>query len=492
MVNIYRAYSRGVSSLEKKGQKQALRVFHAVSKQVPAYQDFLKKNGVNPKTVRTFADFQKLPLITKDNYLRQYPMRELMWEGSEFNGDLISVSSGSTGEPYFWLRNEAQQEEAAEFFFDMYKHNFNCDTVPTLLVVCFSMGIWIAGSYTTLGGVSASRRGLKMNIITPALDVDDALAVITRLKNNYQQLILAGYPPFLKDLIDRGAEQGVDWKKLKIGYTPAGEVIGEELRDYFLRRGTAYKDPAKITSIYGTVDAGIVAFETPLSVMLRRQIYKQNLQENYFGRQVLPTLAQYDPRRRYIESVDGDIVFTACSGLPLVRYDIKDVGGVVSRLEDIVPDDFEFQKAVAKNNLDIKTFAKPFVFVHGRSDLTASLYAVLIYPENIKKALFKEEVTHLVSGRFVMSIKYKKNLDQYLEIIVELRNGHKPDKDIMEHVQHAVAEALDSDNFEYRKLKKSIGSRAIPKIILKTHNDPQHFPRHVNKQRWTAEAIKSR
>lgn len=492
MANIYRTYSRRVDSLEKKGQKQALKVFHSVAEQVPAYKDFLKKNGVDPKKIKNFADFQKLPVVTKDNYLRQYSMRELMWAGSEFNGELISVSSGSTGEPYFWLRNQAQQEEAAEFFFDMYKNNFDCDTVPTLLVVCFSMGIWIAGSYTTLGGIEAARKGLKLNIITPALDVDDALAVIGRLKNDYQQLILAGYPPFLKDLIDRGAETGMDWKKMKVGYTPAGEVIGEELREYFLRRGTAYKDPAKVTSIYGTVDAGIVAYETPLSVILRRQIYKLNLQEDYFGRQVLPTLAQYDPRFRYIEQVNGNIVFTSGTGIPLVRYNIKDVGGTINRLEDIVADDNVFQKAVGKAELDINTWARPFVYIHGRSDFTASLYAVLIYPDNIKKALFKEEASRLVTGRFVMGVKHKQNLDQYLEIIVELRKGHKPGKAIMEHIQHAIAEALDSDNFEYRKLKKSIGAKAVPKVILKMHDDPQHFPRHLNKQRWTAESIKSR
>jgi phenylacetate-CoA ligase len=492
MANVYRDYSRGVSALEKKGQKQALKVFHTVAELVPAYKDFLKKNAVNHKTVKTFDDFKKLPLITKDNYLSQYPMKELMWEGSEFNGDIISVSSGSTGEPYFWLRNEAQQEEAAEFFYDMYKNNFDCDSIPTLLVVCFSMGIWIAGSYTTLGGIAANRKGLKMNIITPALDVDDALAVIKRLHKNYEQLILAGYPPFLKDLVDKGAEEGLDWTKLKIGYTPAGEVIGEELRDYFLKRGTAYKDPSKITSIYGTVDAGIVAYETPLSVMLRRQVYKQNLQENYFGRQVLPTLAQYDPRRRYIEVIDGSIVFTAYTGIPLVRYNIKDLGGTVTRLEDIVPDDYEFQKSIVKAGLDIKTWARPFIYVHGRSDFTASLYAVLIYPENIKKALFKEEVTHHITGRFVMSIKYKKKLDQYLEILVELRSGQKASKETQSLVLNTVMETLDGDNFEYRKLKKSIGNRAVPKIILKPHNDPQHFPRHLNKQRWTAEALKSR
>lgn len=492
MASIYKTYSRGVSDLEKQGQKQALKTFHDVANRVPAYKDFLKKNGVNPKSVKNFADFQRLPPVTKDNYLRQYPMRELIWDGSEFNGDIISVSSGSTGEPFFWLRNQAQQAEAAEFFYDMYKNNFGCDEVPTLLVVCFSMGIWIAGSYTTLGGIEASRKGLKLNIITPALDVTDALAVIKRLHKNYQQLILAGYPPFLKDLIDKGAEEGFDWKKLKVGFTPAGEVIGEELRDYFLRRGTAYNDPSKVTSIYGTVDAGIVAYETPLSVLLRRRIYHRNLQENYFGRQVLPTLTQYDPRKRFIETVDSNIVFTASTGIPLVRYNIKDIGGVVTKLEDLVDDGPSFIKDIDKYGIDIEAWARPFVYVHGRSDFTASLYAVLIYPENIKKALFKEEVTHYITGRFVMGIKHKRNLDQYLEIMVELRKGQKPSKNVLQHVQHSIAETLDTDNFEYRKLKISIGDKAVPKVILKAHDDPKYFPRTVNKQRWTADALKSR
>jgi len=492
MASIYRRYSQSVSALDKRGQKQALKTFQAAAARVPAYKDFLKKNGVNPKLIKNFDDFKKLPLVTKDNYLRQYPMRKLMWDGDEFNGDIISVSSGSTGEPYFWLRNQAQQEEAAEFFYDMYKNSFNCDEIPTLLVVCFSMGIWIAGSYTTLGGIEASRKGLKMNIITPALDVSDALAVIKRLHKNYQQLILAGYPPFLKDLIDKGTEEGLDWEKLKIGYTPAGEVIGEELRDYFLKRGSGYHDPTKITSIYGTVDAGIVAFETPLSIIMRRRIYKNNLQENMFGRQVLPTLAQYDPRKRYIESIDGNIVFTASTGIPLVRYNIKDVGGTVTDLRSIAPDEDALMKDIKKYGIDVKKWARPFVYVHGRSDFTASLYAVLIYPENVKKALFKEEVTAYVTGRFIMGVKYRKNLDQYLEILIELRKGQKPNKEIMQHVQHAIAEALESDNFEYRKLKISIGDKAVPVIKLKLHDDRQYFPRTVNKQRWTAEALKSR
>jgi phenylacetate-CoA ligase len=113
MASIYRTYSQGIKSLDKRGQKQALKTFHMVAARVPAYKDFLKKSDIDPKLIKNFEDFQKLPLITKENYLRQYPMHKLMWDGDKFNGDIISVSSGSTGEPYLWLRKKYKQNEAA-------------------------------------------------------------------------------------------------------------------------------------------------------------------------------------------------------------------------------------------------------------------------------------------------------------------------------------------------------------------------------------------
>ncbi|MBX4199611.1 hypothetical protein KW789_01835 [Candidatus Saccharibacteria bacterium] len=492
MSDLISDYLKNVARLEKDAQKKALRTFHAAAERVPAYNDFLKHHDINHKKIRSFDDFKRLPLVDKDNYLRKYPLEQLMWDGKKFDGDIISVSSGSSGEPYFWLRDQAQHDEAADIYYDIYKNTFNSDKVPTLLVVCFSMGIWIAGSYTTLGAMAAIRKGLKMNVITPALDISDSVAVIKRLQNDYQQIILAGYPPFLKDLVDRGAEAGIDWMKLNVGFTAAGEAIGEELREYFLKKGTKYNNPTKVVSIYGTVDAGIVANETPLSITLRRLIYHNNLQEDYFGRQVLPTLAQYDPLKKYIECVDDNIVFTSSTALPLIRYNIKDVGGKFDNLSEIIFSEKEFTRSIQKNNVDIKQWYRPFVYVHGRSDFTASLYAVLIYPENIKKALLQESLSRFTSGRFVMSIKHKKNLDQYLELVVELRSGTKSTKELHNLVEKGVMDVLSRDNFEYRKLLSAIGKKAHPKVILKKSDDEQYFSRSSNKQRWTAEALKNR
>ncbi|HEX5394943.1 MAG TPA: hypothetical protein VFW52_01155 [Candidatus Saccharimonadales bacterium] len=488
MASISERHLKAVNKNMQKGQKKALATFHQAARRVPAYKDFLDKQAVNPKKIKNFGDFQHVPPVTKDNYLRQYPLDELMWDGSKFNADLISVSSGSTGEPFFWLRDRLQHEEAADIYYDIYKNAFNSDSIPTLLVVCFSMGIWIAGSYTTLGAVACAERGLKMNVITPALDVHDSVAVIKRLKDDYEQIILAGYPPFLKDLVDKGMEDGIGWKNLNVGFTAAGETITEELREYFLKHGTANSDPKRVISIYGTVDAGIVAYETPFTIPIRRGIYQSGRQEQLFGRGVMPTLGQFNPLQKYIEEIDGNIVFTSGTGLPLVRYNIKDTGGVITDVSKLNDEPGGVMKILEKENIKPLEWARPLVYVHGRADFTASLYAVLIYPENIKKAMFDPELTKFTTGRFVMSVKNKKNLDQYLEIIIETKAGIKPAQSHADKVRDAIISTLLAENTEYRKLRSSIGEKTTPKIILKPQHDPQYFSRTPNKQSWTRTA----
>ena len=51
----------------------ALALFRSVAATVPAYRAFLAEQGVDPAGVSNFADFQALPLLTKQNYLRRHP-----------------------------------------------------------------------------------------------------------------------------------------------------------------------------------------------------------------------------------------------------------------------------------------------------------------------------------------------------------------------------------------------------------------------------------
>jgi phenylacetate-coenzyme A ligase PaaK-like adenylate-forming protein len=42
------------------------------------YQAFLRGRGVDPAAVRTAAEVRSLPVLTKDNYLRVYPLPALV------------------------------------------------------------------------------------------------------------------------------------------------------------------------------------------------------------------------------------------------------------------------------------------------------------------------------------------------------------------------------------------------------------------------------
>ena len=108
--------------------------------------------------------------------------------------------------------------------------------------------------------------------------------------------MLAGYPPFLKDVVDRGVTQGLEWKRYKVKMILAGEVFSEEWRSLVCERLGAGDPGSATASLYGTADAGVLANETPLSISVRRFFGAHpEAARTVFGESRLPTLVQYDP-----------------------------------------------------------------------------------------------------------------------------------------------------------------------------------------------------
>src|SRR6478672_3857266 len=73
---------------------EAIALFHSVAATVPAYQKFLEEHSINPAAIQTYEDFQKLPLITKENYLQCHSLADLCRNGQLETCDFIAVSSG--------------------------------------------------------------------------------------------------------------------------------------------------------------------------------------------------------------------------------------------------------------------------------------------------------------------------------------------------------------------------------------------------------------
>ena len=472
------------------GQQRALKLFHAMARRVPAYRDFLRKAGVSISKIKTIGDFTEVPTIDKQNYLRQYPLQSLCWDG-EFKNKrwVVSSTSGSTGEPFYFPREELQDLQYAGTAELYLRTNFQIHKRSTLYIDAFPMGAWIGGVFTYEAVRLVAKRGkYPLSIITPGIDKKEIINSVKKLGPFFDQVIIGCYGPFLKDALDEGIEQGVDWKKYNPKFIFSAEGFSETFRDYVIEKA-GLKDPYRDTlNHYGTVDQGTLAYETPLSVLIRRRsVENQELYRRIFPvEHKLPTLTQYDPELFYFEEVGGGLACSAWSGLPLVRYDLKDHGGIVTfgEMEGRFRESgISLKREAARAKITDTVWKLPFVFVYERSDFSVSLYAFQVYPETVRKAVQEKKFHSDVTGKFSMMVTYDKNQNQKLEIHVELKKGKQGSRELEEGLRGEIAKRLLAENSEYRKTYSENPERIMPHIIFWQYEHELHF-RPGGKQKW--------
>src|SRR3989344_9246906 len=135
-------YNKSSDFWKKDQEKKLLDLFHTCSKTVKAYKEFLKKSTINPEKIKTYDDFDKVPSISKNNYLRSYPWEKLCVDGSLNRQSLVLTStSGSTGRPFYFPRN-GMLDGQSSIYHQMFLQNSNVDIhKSTLVLVCFGMGV---------------------------------------------------------------------------------------------------------------------------------------------------------------------------------------------------------------------------------------------------------------------------------------------------------------------------------------------------------------
>ena len=313
-----------------------LELFHRTAGSVPAYREFLREHGADPAAVRTLDGFWRLPLMTKENYHTKYPLAERCRDGRLDSCDMIAVSSGSTGHPTYWPRFVLDELSVATRFEQVFRDSFGAGTRSTLAVVCFPLGTWVGGLYTAACCRHLAAKGYPVTVVAPGNNKDEILRVVPDLAAGFEQTVLLGYPPFLKDLIDTGNARGTGWPAMNIKLVLAGEVFSEDWRDLMGERAGMTRPAYDSAALYGTADGGVLGNETPLSITVRRFLAAvPDAAQELFGSARLPTLVQYDPASRYFEQQDGTLLFTADSGVPLIRYHIADEGGLIAH-DDVI------------------------------------------------------------------------------------------------------------------------------------------------------------
>ncbi len=472
----------------KKGKVQALNVFQAAAHRVPAYKDFLKKHKVNPSTITSVSDFEKIPVIDKESYLKHYPVEQLCWDGIFTNGNIISVSSGSSGKPFLWPREIGLELEVTYFFELILDSFFHISSHKTLLVDCFAMGMYVGGPFVLNTTMRISQKGYPISIVTPGNVMEDILRVVKELGPQYEQVILSGYPPFIKDIIDKGRKIGIDFNSFKTIIFPAGEGFSESWRSAVAENANIQDPVNSLLGYYGTADAAVMGAETPWSVLIRKAVSRniENI-EKIFGECRMPSVLQYIPTLRYFELINEELAFTAANGcIPLVRYNIRDKGGLwkfTDAHKNLKQIGVSYQDELDQNSKYGKPWQLPFVYVFGRSDQTAIIYGANVYPEHIKMILESKELAGYCSGRFVLDTEEDHSHNQHLILHLECHAHVQRNNDLRDYLTKTVFKMLKNINAEYANSAKANGSKAIPKIFLQEYEDSHYFARD-KKQQW--------
>jgi phenylacetate-CoA ligase len=468
--------------LREDPREAAVALFHAVTASVPAYPWFLAEHGVDPASVRTFADLSRVPPVTKANYLLRHPLAQLCRGGRLEACDMIAVSSGSTGKPTFWPRFVTDELGIATRFEQVFRDSFAAHERRTLAVVCFALGTWVGGMFTASCCRHLAVKGYPITVITPGNNKDEIFRVVAELGPSYDQVVLLGYPPFLKDVIDTGRARGVDWPSLSVRLVTAGEVFSEEWRTLMAERIGSSAPAYDFASLYGTADAGVLGNETPLSIAVRRFLASRpEAARAVFGQDRLPTLVQYDPLSRFFEASDGALLFTGDNGIPLVRYGILDTGGVVP-YEDMLAtlSGFGFDPLPLLARGGARPL--PFVYVFGRSDFTVSFHGANVFPENVTVGLEQPAIRGWVTGKFVLSVEHGPDQEELLDVVVELSPGEPASEARRQAAASSIEEHLCRLNSEFKSYVPE--GRRTPRVRLAPAGDPAWFPPGV-KHRYT-------
>lgn len=485
----FRLHREPESKWVHRGQVRALHLFHAMAQRVPAYKDFLKAKNFSPDQVREIADFANIPAVDKDNYLRKYPKHMLCWDGEFSRGQwVISTTSGSTGQPYYFPREHSQDWQyaiSAELYL---RNNFHVQKQSTLYIVAFPMGAWIGGLFTYGALKIAAENGdYDLSIITPGIHKQEVINAIKQLGKDFDQVIIGAYAPFLKDILDDGTRQGINWQDYNLGFVFSAEAFTEKFRDYIAKvAGT--KDPLSFSlNHYGTVDLGTMAHETPESILVRRHLVESHQLDLVLPEsRRQPTLAQYNPELFYFEEQDHNLFCTAYSGIPLVRYDLKDYGGILSREsvhQKLTEQGFDVKKEAEKLKISETLWNLPYVYVYERNDFSVSYYAFTIYPDFIRRPLQHDSLHKKVTGKFTLNVDYSTDGRQRLNINVELKANTQLTDKLASDVQHHIHAGLYKESSEYRETFNMVGEVVKPVIYLHPYEHPEYFTPGT-KQKW--------
>ncbi|GAB2608241.1 phenylacetate--CoA ligase [Paractinoplanes abujensis] len=379
---------------------------------VPAYGDFLRRHGWEFR----WFDLDSYPPTTKASYVRAYPEPQRCRHGRlEIEGSVVDESSGSSGQPFNWVRSRSELQAVHR----------NLAAYATMIfpagrrfvINAYSMGAWATGTNT---GIAMSRIAMVKNT---GPDIRKIIDTLRHFGPGFEYVVTA-YPPFLKRLLDELDAERFPWDEYRISGLVGGEGMTEALRDYLEKRFR------KVRSGYGASDLTIgMAGETELSVWVRRRLRTDAALRSRLlgpGEERLPMVFQYNPLETYLETTAGSELLCTINSTavanPKVRYNIGDEARLATLPEVLAAIGDPAARAEAEAAMRVDGMRLPLLFLFGRKDSTISYMGANIYPQDIEYGLYDGLYAHVLEG-FCLELVEDDRLESRPTIHLQLRSA---------------------------------------------------------------------
>jgi phenylacetate-CoA ligase len=434
--------------------------------QVKAYRQFVARCGVNPQ-----APLESLPLQDKEGYLRQYPFADLLGEDFAETFTIFS-SAGSGGHAFYWPQLKRSYADSPgrlrlllETMFAIHRHR-------TLAIVGLALGSWIGGDVLSwsLKDVAVAAP-YPFAVFSPGNKHDEIIAMVDAAAAMVDQVLLICCPSAIGHLILRSEEVGQPLPLARMRYFVIGEPFPEALRIDLERRSGCAEGETLMVSVYGSADTGVLGFESPASILLRKLCHADPILASSLGIEgLIPHFFHQADPETFLEAIDGELCITKWQGIPLIRYNLHDrahlydwpslirhLVAFADRSEGIA------QALPLLNQFSALLPAQGLIAVAGRSDNCLILCGTKVTEAMLDDAVRSVELPDMLTGVYEASVVTEQGRQRiYIRLETHKRNNTGPD---------AVA-------LIYPRLVRAIG-RAQPEflddwtsIYHKWDNDP--------------------
>lgn len=372
-----------------------------IIKKWPAYRRLIEGKGIDPSKIDSISDF---PILDKQFISRAIHTVPL------FKVKNIVPSSGSTGVDFsFGLFGEMEMKKASVAIEEFLQKRFNTGNKKTLILNLLPGAMTIQSSTATVASIGVR--------------TDTAIFAIKSLGSSFEQIILIGEPLFIKNLVENGLKESIQWKYLPLFIIVGGEWIAESYRTY-LENIVGYH---RIYSSMGMAELGLNYFyETDETIMLRRLLFEDSrLLRMLLGNlDFCPMLFAYDEDDVYVETIaepndDFESILLTTTDpirvLPLIRYKSGDKGKKLP-----CPAINDALKAMGYRELLNRTDS-PILAHFGRGKNISG-----IYPEVIKDIIYSSmEIASSTTGNFILN-----SWEDTVELWIQLKEDVYPTHDI--------------------------------------------------------------